>query len=963
MDVKLTRDKLKKYEFNPEMIQKEILDMISVSKDNQVAVTNPTSPFNMLLEATAVTTSNAISESIDIMRSKYASLATSRNHLAHHLSDDEIEGIFSHPGTVDMVFRVSVTDMVSHGYRPDKASYVEFTIPEKTAITVYETDFTTLNDIVIKLYDNGKPFVEMLPNDNPLSIKDIGIIPSVLETTTDGHSYIYFETRVKQLTVTEYSYAIIGGEGFTKTIKFTHIDNKFNYVKVSYNNGNSNTTEVRLPIAFNDEYLDPYQPTAYVTLVDNEVTDKLITTAIRIHIPDTYIIHNKISGTIKIELYETKGGIYLPLTDIPAVEFKFKLGNIGKNISTSVTKNINILIGSNSVLANGSSGLTVEELRNAIIFNTKGDQNLPITDHQLSYNNILNGFEVMKDYDILTGRSYVAMKNLNKEPSTFLRSLQDVYFNTVNILLEDFLKHKYVGVRDDTFIIKSNAIFKSINGKTSIVNMDQIEEINKLKSTEKIEYFNNSNAKYFITPYYYMISRNNNYTSARVYDLDRPKLHGMMIVGINKDIGVRANSLVWSVFKHYDSFEVVIRLTKNEEATIANDSLKMMLAIDLVSKNKLYIEGKYDSIEDCFRFFIDSNMYVDSEDNIMLTNGKATTVTNFSKLITNVDIYTYTTDSTIVDEKHYLRGELPTVDEDYVVLNKETIKLTFGTRLKDIWSKISISYTERKYKTYDEDIKAVYEEDVFDIDPKSGSILDIDNKTLKVIPLHRKGDPVLDKNGQQVIKHKKGDVIINTRGLPMLNDLGGMIRHIDICMLDYEFYLSTNPLYSKHIKMSIDQINEYVNSVLPTRNNKLLENTSLLYKSYKTCLPVKTRINNIIYGLDPFVKPNIILYYNQNINFKISDLDIEKLKDQIGFIIDKYLEKPIIKLSELRSIIMESIGNDLLSVKITNIDPNNSEIIIIEDKGTRLALAKELVMNNYNQLEVKYNIGLNIQTL
>ena len=197
-------------------------------------LTSATSPFNMFLEGTAILTSNSIQETIAIIRSKYPDIALTRQHIAHHISDDEILGLFSKPGSVNIIFKVSVTDIISNGIRPTGAKYLEFTIPEQTVITVYNTDLTILNDIVVKYYDNNTSFVEMMPNDNPVSIKDIGIIPSVLVTTEDGHPYIYFEVRVPQVTLTSLSYPTVSSEGFTKTIPFKALDNKFYYYKVSH---------------------------------------------------------------------------------------------------------------------------------------------------------------------------------------------------------------------------------------------------------------------------------------------------------------------------------------------------------------------------------------------------------------------------------------------------------------------------------------------------------------------------------------------------------------------------------------------------------------------------------------------------------------------------------------------------------------------------------------------------------
>ena len=963
MDKNIERSELKKYIYNPEMIQKKVLDLIENIDNTSVGITSATSPFTMLLEATAATTANAVNESLSIMRAKYPNLALTRKDLSHHISDDELEGIISKPGYVDILFKVSVTDLLSNGYRPTDAKYTETTIPEGTKITVYDTDLTVLNDIVIKFYDNGTSFVEMLPNpDNPMSLSDIGIIISSVAQDDQGHPYIYFETKVQQLTVSNYNWAVVASEGFTKNIPYKSGSNRFSYITVSYENATTYGSKIKLPIGYNDEYLDPYIPTAYVNIIDNDVTTEMIPEAVEVHIPDTYFINDKISGTIYVDLYETKGGIYLPLTDATTTDFVMTLGNTGKNLSTASSANINILLGSRGVITNGSNGLSFDELRNAIIYNTKGDQNLPITDYQLSYNAQLDGFKISKDSDVVTARSYVAMRNLDKTSSTVLRALQDVYFNTVDILLERYISHPQIGLFEDSYILKSGTIFKTVNSQTEIVSEEQMAAIKLLSNEDKLTYFRD--AKYFTNPYYYVIAKNKNYSTARVYDLDRPTLTSMKITGSNREIDLRANTNQYVIYKHFDGYEIVLSIFKNEETEAIDPAqLHMMLAIDLVTHNKLYIKGTYDSSDNVYRFFIKSNMYIDSNDNIMLTNGEATTYSNFSKLASKATFTIYTTDTSVTDPKNYLKDSLPFVHDSFVVINQESMDLTFGTRIESIWARIAVSYTERKYLKYTEDVLAYYQQDEYEKDPITGLIATVGEDKLVMNLLHEKGDKVLDSKGNQVVLHHKGEVMLNDKGLPMLDDLGGVVRHLDILMLDYEFYVATAPAYSKHNLMAIDQLNEFMLKILPTRNSKLLENTNLWYKSYKTVLPIRVRINNIIYGLNSIVAPKVTIYYNQNTEFKMTSVEFESTKDKIGFILDKYFENDRISLTEIRSKILAELGQDVLSVKITGIDNNNSELIFIEDTNTRFSLDKILVLNDYNQLEVKYNVDVTIQTL
>lgn len=953
---------MEKYMHNPELAQKQVLDLIDNAYGEDVVVTNATNPFNMLLEASSIMAANAATEAFNITRKKYADLALTREDLWHHMSDDEIVGVFSKPGSTSIFFKVSVTDIISNGIRPTGAKYIECTIPEKTVITVYDTDLTLLNDIVIKYYDNGSTFVEMQPNDNPVSVKDVGVIASYVTVDEDGAHYICFETDVDQITVSTFKYNVVSAEGFNKTLPMKTEKNKLYYTVVKYQSANTGNVAVRLPIYYNDEYLDPYTPCAYVKVVDNDVTDKLVTEAVNVYIPDIFFVNGKISGTITVEVYETIGSLYLPLSDALPEDYNFTLGMVGKSTSTAAMKNITTVIASRGTIVNGTSGLTFEELRHAIIFNTKGKQNLPITDYQLSFNNVLDGFKVVKDTDILTSRSYIALRNLSKDRVDSLRAMQDVYFNNIALVLDDYPRHRSLAVFPDMFTIKSGAVFKGRNGGVDLVQEEVLEDMARLTGIERVDFYKEN--KYFVTPYYYVVSIENNQSGVNVYDLDRPTISAMRILDVNREIDHRANTTAWRIYKKKDGYEVVTAITKNNEAAeIPQENFKAVLGIELVTGNILYIQGVYDAGIDGYRFKIDTDHYINRSHNIRFTNGDATTLTKMADLKSKAYFYIYTTDDTIVDPLNMLKDALPYELDPYVMITRETITIDFGVRLANIWAKLALSYTERKYARYTADELAYYTEDVLEPDPDTGWLVGVQNNSLTARFIHHKGDPVLDEDGNHVVKHRKGEVILGDNGLPVIDNFGGVIRHMDICMLDYEFYLATNAVYLKHNEMCLDQLREYMLNIIPDKLDNLLENTTLQYKSYKSSYTVKAKVNDVIYGLEPYVKPNIVVYYSQNIEFKLSTADLEKMTDIIGHTIDKYLENDTIKLSEIRENLKKELGDNVISVRIKGIDPLDSELIVIEDKSKRLSMAKELVMNEYNQLEVKYSIDVSIQTI
>lgn len=955
----IERDELSKYIFNPELVQKKILDLIDTANGQNVMVTNATSPFNMLLEATAVTTANATNEMLSITKSKYPSLAFTKRDITHHISDDEFIGLFSSPGDVKVEVYVSVTDLISNGYRPPNAKYIEYTIPEKTVVTVYKTDLTMLNDVVVKYYDNDTSFVEMLPSENPLALKDIGVLPSIIFTDKDNNKYIYFEVPIKQLSLQDTNYPTIASEGFTKILPLKDKSSKYHHIRVGYSNKNGEINYLK--IGYNDEYLDPYVPTAYITMVDNPDQASEVRQAVRVHIPNTYFISNMVTGTIFVSLYETQGDIYTPLADARFEDFEFKLGLTGKNSSTAVSPNIRCLVKSRETIINGTSGMSFDQIKKAIIYNTTGTGNLPITDYQLAFANQLEGFEIFKDKDIITGRSYAALRNLNKTPSKEIRALQDVYFNTVNIILERYLNNKNISIFEDSFIIKSNAVFKTKNSVTELVNQEELNNLKLLSKLEMIDHYKDT--KYFYTPYYYVISRFKNITTSRVYDLDRPRVVSNVIAESNRELDLVANIHNYKLYKSTNGYELVVTIKKNKNVEeLDPNNIHTVLALDLITGNQLWINGTYNTERDCYIFKIDSDMYVDENDNIHVTNGRATTNSNFMPLQFNCNLYIYTDDVSVTSTSSYLSDVIYGKNDSYVVIARQYMVMELGHRLNYIWNNIALSYTERKYKRYTEDIPAYYEDDVLEPNETTGWSVTVQDDKIMLAVLHKKGDPVLDESGTQILLHKAGEVILEN-GSPVIDDIGGMVRHIDICMLDYEFALSDHTAYKKYNQLCLEQLDQYLLRVLPNNAKGMLENTTIAYKSYKSMLPIKTKINNVVYGLSPLVSPKVTIYYGQNSEFKLTSTELESIRDRIGYIFDQYLENPYIKLAELRDRIQAELGENVVSVKITNLDPYNSELINFVDTSTRMSMKKLLVLNDYNQLEVKYDVDINIQTL
>lgn len=941
------------YVYDPGKIQQVILTHIEENTEGGLIITDPTNPFIMGLEAAAVTSANAAMEARVLTRKVHPSLAIAAEELYQHISDDELANMFAVPAKAPIVFYINRNDLRNYGYRPAGALYVETVVPVGTEVTVLNVPLTLLNDILVRLYDNGTIFVEQQSNSNDMSVNDIGVLLSGMTSNADGVAWIIFSTMLKQVKVISKATTASASEGFTEVMPIT---DQYCYSVISYKNSTTNDMYVPLKRSHNDEYIDPKEPTAFISVFDKQVMIK---------IPDVYLVDGGISGNLKIELYETKGKQYLPINKYLITDYAITLGETGKSEAASTSTNIAMLAHSTSVLNGGSDSMSLDELRSTIIYNKTGDIDLPITGYQIERTGSMDGFYIYKNLDIISDRTYVASKNIPTITSNLVFAKQDVFFNTAKLVLSDIANFTNINVNEDNFVIRSNTVFKMVNGVVELVTPDEVSAVMLMNNIDKIDYLKNN--KLFYTPFYYIIDTENGHTESRIYDLDNPKLDNIIIVGKNNNVIERVNTDKFAIEKTSTGYKVYLTLIANTEFnSLDKSTVKVQLALPLIGDEvNVYFDAVYDYNSGVYSFDIRSDLYINADSYIDITNGNSTLTNKSVSIGTLGTIYIYTTNTGVLDDTLYLANEIYRSGgaRDHTVFSKETIEVTFGKEIKHLWNRLYNTYSERLYELYQFDIPMTYANDVYEIFPETNSMyrtIYVDGvPTIDTNKLFSQGDIVYDENNEIVYRYHKNDVILDENNSPIINLESGLIRYIDIMMLEYEFLLANSEAYNNYRATTLDVIYGYLFDDIAGYNGKMLENTKVLYKSFKSASPVSVTVNNIIYSLSYLVKPSVTVYYT-NIT-SLTAQEIINCTDTVGKILDGYFEKNIIKLSEIKLAILTALGSNAVAVKITNIDTNNSEMLTLDPKANRFVLGKMLDLNKNNELIVRYDINLTTQ--
>lgn len=935
--------------YDPMMMQQKMLYAMGNSTE-AFTVTDPTNPFVMLLEATLMASSNAAIKIKSAIRMKYPYLAETSEELYHHISDDEMANMFAVPAEAYVSFYINTVDLRRYGYRPAGALYVSTTIPIGTSIDVMSTTLTLLNDIEIRLYDNGAVMVEQQSNSNDFAINDLGILTSIIQNDSESISWIVFATRIKQVKITTLTPTVDSSSGLSKVQTIT--DN-FCYSTVSYK-ANTATSYTSIAVAYNDEYIDPKTPTAYISVYDKDISIK---------IPDVYTVDGGVSGNVLIEIYETKGSLYLPINKYLFSDFTVTLGKTGTSPSASTLSNITRLCAGTTPITGGSNGLSTAELKKSIIFNSTGDNDLPITDYDMEAMGSKDGYYIYKSDDVITDRVYIAGKNLPViSGSNEVYSKQDVFFNTVELVLSEIGNYSNINVNANNFVIRSGSLFKSVNGIVTMLTNEEVLSLQNMVPVDKIAYLQEN--KIYFSPYYYIVSLDNGYTTANIFNLDTPAVKSFRILNKNSMITSKANTSKYSIVKTSTGYALYVKLSTNTEFDNLDKSfIKMQLSIPSKSSGvNVYFDAVYMASNDIYRFDISSDMYIDVDGYINITNGSSTLNNKYIDISSDVLIYLYTTDQNVVDDTKFLVDEIyrPNGSTSHTVFAKESMGIEFGKEISNLWNRVYNTYSERKYKTYTYDAVMVYDSDVYEVFDNNSTYHMVDGELVRNL-LYHAGDVVTDSNGETVYMYHAGDTVYDGTGNPIIDSYGGVMRYIDIMMLEYEFLVANTQPYTNYLSMCLDVIDSYLFTDMKKYNAKLLDNTMLYYKSFKSCIPVKASVSGLTYTIPYMVKPIITLYVDSDTT--VTATQVVSYSDTIGVIIDGYFDSNIIKIGEIEDSIKQALGSTIIGVKVSGIDSNDSKIISMVKTGNRLALAKKLELNTSNEYIVRYDIIVNISPL
>lgn len=922
--MEITKEQLASIQIDPIAAVTLVLDQIEEANPD-VLIIDPSNPFALMIETIAFNAAVIRDEQNTKHYRTYPKLANSNSDLYNNISYKDTKNMFSQPAYDTLRFWVNITNFNSAAELSASNDFKMVSIPEMSYITVEGIDFLITNRIDIKQFTNGLFSVEQNVSSTELGVSTLGVLQHKIISTENGNQMLVFDTVLKQLTRNTFSFTVNKTDNFVKLVDLT---DGLHFISAEVRqNGSKDKVEVSYT-----EVIDPTVPTIIAKVLDNQI---------EISIPDVYILNNLIAGSLDVTIYTTKGVVDYPINRLGSDQFVISYNGIEEDIYTAAMSGVEVNNTALYRLTGGTNGKSFEELRESIISNAIGDTVSPVTSKQILDLVSRDGYYGYLLEDSITTRLYIASRTLPITNFTEVtNSNPDLLYYKTTIRPNEFKNHPKIVVSDtsdDRLIIKPYTLFKTENGVITPLTVDDINTVNNMSTNQLISYLNNKEVLF--SPYSYISSIMNNVYSLRIIDF-RPRIDGFDIKSNNSDILARSNIQAYSISEISTGYQIDIKIATNSEFEQLDLSrVKAQLRISIAGNDNIgvYFYSTYNN--GVFSFKIDTEYYVNEDYELSISNGESELATKTILLSDDIELITYITDSDVENKTSTItNGKVIDDSASVTVITVETVYVVFGTPVKNLHNNMTISYTDRKYETYDEIVYAVYEKTVYDTD-SIGSLLtpNEEHTDVSYTVLHEKGDHILDEEGNPIILHNVGDYKLDEDGDPIINLHDGLIKYTDMLLLEYS-EKAANPTVISDI---VDSLESYYLD-MHTYDNVLLEETSIRFKPFINNNPVKLSYNNSYKTITAPIKPEVEIFVETSVS-----LDEEAkimLQNTLGAIIHSFLNKEVFVVADIKTEIRKYVSFDIAAIRI-NLDRTRTTVLSSLEKVTLLDVTNRLRIN------------------
>lgn len=953
-------DQINLHKNNPAGIFRSALEALTEVMDGTVKFVDPTNPTVMLLECAAVSTAAAVNENLALLRKQYPSLAETSEELYNHMADVDYINRFAIPGIVPFGFLFSWSTLLNSMLRDETEKCKKAIIPRDTEVIGGGITFTLQYPVVIRYYDTGTLTVsydaEII---SPLQSLETNMIPYETRKKEDGTVFIYFQIPLYQFKIDTINETVQAGRVFK--IKFPFPD-QFYYVRAFRRGSSTNNLWVEIKTTHSDLVFDRRDPTLVIKVEENILTATL---------PQIYLTEFSLLGEIVLHVYTSKGAI---VENLEPFDFTIELRalnrerDLGKYTTESLTPVPRFAI-TNATITGGKDSLNFESLRKRVIYHSIGAQEIPITTVQLETEVDNLGFELIKNTDVTTNRIFLATQKLPPPSNPRLITSANIGIGTFITDKTSLLDHPHVYINNQRWTLTPDNLFKQTNGIISLLSSSEIQNLKIMELSLKVNHLNSN--KYLYTPFHWVFDNNSLEFSLRAYHLDSPTLSMINFVRQNQSLELAVNTASRRIERTIEGYKLTIRLLSGNSYKALPDGQVAAQLMFFPSGDTLpvYIKGHQSGItttgEREFSFDLKTNYDLDEENRIRILDASIDGVINqdvWVDLETELHVFLCTNSLSVnytPDQSNNFYGEFQ-LAQGMVPITHESIKVSFGKALKNLWARARSLAVGYNYETYPMDIPLTYDQNVYTRDHVTGNIFTIVDGRPVFTVLHNVGEPVLDEDGNPVMRYRKGDPIINSAtGAPQLKSTTYFKKEVDLLFIDGRHYFVNDPAYLDYNKEVIKILETWIIDDLVSIQENLLEKTKIFFHPKSQLGEVVVDLGDgVTTTIDSEQTPEIDLYVPEVV-FN-SDTIRTQLKNKTISVLDQHLSKTEINNSEIEAALRAEYSTAAISLKLFNLggslDLNYARVV---DPDKRLSLKRILDIQADGSTVMKEAVTIN----
>jgi hypothetical protein len=289
-----------------------------------------------------------------------------------------------------------------------------------------------------------------------------------------------------------------------------------------------------------------------------------------------------------------------------------------------------------------------------------------------------------------------------------------------------------------------------------------------------------------------------------------------------------------------------------------------------------------------------------------------------------------------------------------VAITQEALTLSFGVRLKHLWTQSRSVSTGGIYKTYTVDIPLTYKEDVYKRDPITHAIFTVtEDSELVYERLHRKGDPVYDSDGNPVYLYRKGDVVLDDEQRPIEITGHYAAHHLDLLLVDGMYYFATDAHYISYRKEIRSTLRGWIIETLNKLSEVLLEQTRVYYHPKNGIGPIDVKLDaDTVVKIAAQQAFTLVLFVNSAIYH--DEYIRNQLKATSVRVLDYYIQRKIVSMSDITAALKTAYGESVRSFSINGLGGSaNYPTVTVVNSKEQLTLLKRLVVQDDDTLVVQ----------